>query len=137
MVTMKERFPLLAAGALGASGILLGAFGRHCATGVLQAHDTAALWDKAMYFQLIHAAALLGLASWMRTPLHGVAAHRMVRAVRWMLGGIILFSGSLYLFALGGPRGLNWLTPFGGAGLIIGWIYVAGAAAAPRSEYDL
>lgn len=134
---MKERFPLLAAGVLGASGVLLGAFGEHLAKGDLQAHGAEAMWDKAMTFQLVHAAAMLGLACWMRTPLHGVAAHRMVLAVRWMLGGIVLFSGSLYLFALGAPRGVMWLTPFGGAGLIIGWICVAGAAAAPRSEYDL
>ncbi len=134
---MKERFPLLAGAALGAAGVLLGAFGSHVASRILADHGSRGLWDEAMYLQLIHAAALLGLAGWMRTPTHGAAAHRTVRAVRLILTGTILFSGSLYLFALGGPRLVMWLTPVGGLCLLAGWLYAAGAAVAPRSEYDL
>jgi uncharacterized membrane protein YgdD (TMEM256/DUF423 family) len=39
-----------------------------------------------------------------------------------LLAGIILFSGSLYALALGAPRALGVLTPFGGIALVLGWL---------------
>jgi len=38
-----------------------------------------------------------------------------------MLTGIVLFSGSLYLLALGLPRWLGAVTPFGGFSFILAW----------------
>ena len=35
--------------------------------------------------------------------------------------GIVLFSGSLYWLALGGPRWLGPITPLGGTALLTGW----------------
>ncbi|HEY6823133.1 MAG TPA: DUF423 domain-containing protein [Steroidobacteraceae bacterium] len=34
----------------------------------------------------------------------------------------MLFSGSLYALALGAPRGLGMMTPFGGLALIAAWL---------------
>jgi uncharacterized membrane protein YgdD (TMEM256/DUF423 family) len=45
------------------------------------------------------------------------------------LAGIVLFSGSLYLLALTGTRALGFITPFGGAAFLAGWIALAFAAA--------
>jgi uncharacterized membrane protein YgdD (TMEM256/DUF423 family) len=45
-----------------------------------------------------------------------------------------LFSGSLYLLALGGPRWLGPITPLGGLALIAGWICVIAAAFSPAGE---
>jgi uncharacterized membrane protein YgdD (TMEM256/DUF423 family) len=42
-----------------------------------------------------------------------------------LLAGIVLFSGSLYALALGAPKGLGALTPFGGIFLILGWLALA------------
>ena len=39
--------------------------------------------------------------------------------------GILLFSGSLYIMALGLPRGLGAITPIGGALMIAGWLTLA------------
>ena len=39
--------------------------------------------------------------------------------------GIVLFSGSLYVLALGGPRWLGPVTPVGGTVLIVGWVLLA------------
>jgi uncharacterized membrane protein YgdD (TMEM256/DUF423 family) len=36
--------------------------------------------------------------------------------------GILLFSGSLYALALGGPRWLGPVTPLGGVSFMVGWI---------------
>jgi uncharacterized membrane protein YgdD (TMEM256/DUF423 family) len=39
--------------------------------------------------------------------------------------GTLLFSGSLYAMALGGPRVLGAVTPFGGLGFLAGWAVLA------------
>ena len=39
----------------------------------------------------------------------------------FLLAGILLFSGSLYLFALTGTRSLGTVTPFGGVAFIVAW----------------
>jgi uncharacterized membrane protein YgdD (TMEM256/DUF423 family) len=42
-----------------------------------------------------------------------------------LLAGIVLFSGSLYALALGAPKGLGALAPFGGISLMLGWLALA------------
>jgi uncharacterized membrane protein YgdD (TMEM256/DUF423 family) len=39
--------------------------------------------------------------------------------------GILLFCGSLYIMALGLPRGLGLITPLGGVFMILGWLVLA------------
>jgi uncharacterized membrane protein YgdD (TMEM256/DUF423 family) len=43
-------------------------------------------------------------------------------AASFMLTGIILFSGSLYLLTLTGTRWLGIITPFGGICFLIAWL---------------
>ena len=45
-----------------------------------------------------------------------------------MSGGILLFSGSLYLMTLTGSRALGAITPFGGIALLAGWLALVWAA---------
>jgi uncharacterized membrane protein YgdD (TMEM256/DUF423 family) len=46
-----------------------------------------------------------------------------VRAAGWLfVAGTVLFSGSLYLLALTGVRGLGAVTPVGGLALLAGWL---------------
>ena len=83
------------------------------------------VWDTAVKYHLIHAVALLALAAWMeaRTAAGNNAGRN---ALNWAAGcwvaGVMLFSGSLYALALGGPAGLGPVTPLGGLALITGWI---------------
>lgn len=134
---MHQRFPLLSAGVLGATGVAFGAAGAHPLAGTLAARGGREIWETAVHYQLIHAVALLGLAGWMKPPPTGAAARRAIMAVRCWLAGVILFSGSLYLLAAGLPHWLGAVTPLGGLILVAGWGYVAGAAIAPPSEYDI
>ena len=46
--------------------------------------------------------------------------------------GVVLFAGSLYWLALGGPRWLGPVTPLGGVAFIAGWLLVARAAFSPK-----
>ena len=104
----------------GALGVAFGAFGAHALRGTL---DEVALhtWHTAVEYQLWHALALLIVAlalppSRWRT-LGGFA----------FAAGIALFCGSLYALALGAPRIVGAITPFGGIALIGGWLAAAAA----------
>jgi uncharacterized membrane protein YgdD (TMEM256/DUF423 family) len=134
---MHQRFPLLAAGLLGGTGVIFGAVGTHLLGDHLAALGTHDTWETGVHFQLFHALALLGLAGWMKPVPTGAAAHRCTQAIRCWVIGTILFSGSLYVLALGGPHWVGPITPAGGLFLIAGWAYLVGTALAPRSEYDI
>jgi uncharacterized membrane protein YgdD (TMEM256/DUF423 family) len=127
---MNPRVPLAWAGALGATGVLLGAFGAHALRPTLEASGLRDVWETASRYQLVHAAALLGLAGWLR----GDAGACGRWAGRCWAAGTLLFSGSLYLLALGGPRWLGPVTPLGGGALIAGWVLAGCAARTPRAE---
>jgi uncharacterized membrane protein YgdD (TMEM256/DUF423 family) len=124
---MHHRVALAWAGILGATGVVLGALGAHALKGALLAAGTRDVWETAVTFQLVHAAALLGFAGWLKPPgppRNGCAAW----AVRLLVAGTVLFSGSLYGLAFGAPRWLGPATPLGGLALIGGWILAACAA---------
>ena len=126
---MHHRTALAWAGVLGASGVVLGAFGAHALKGALDAAGTRDAWETASRYQLLHAAALLGFAGWVRSA-QGPGGRCAGWAVRLWVAGTLLFSGSLYALALGAPRWLGPVTPLGGAALIAGWALAAGAALA-------
>lgn len=112
-------------GAFGFTGVLLGAFGAHALKATLVARGTRDIWETAVFYQLIHAATLLGIAAWgERTAPQAIppARNRLAwTACCWSLG-ILLFSGSLYALALGGPpRLLGPITPLGGLAFLAGW----------------
>lgn len=104
--------PLRIAAVLGALLVALGAFGAHGLKPVLEANDTAAIWQTAVFYHAIHAVALLALA------LAGRASRLITTC--WM-GGVIVFSGSLYLLAITDMRWLGAITPIGGLALLAGW----------------
>ena len=81
----------------------------------------AEVWDTAVHYHLIHALALCvaGLVS-------RDGPRSSIRLAGWAFGlGMVLFSGSLYLLALDGPRFLGPVTPLGGVCFIVGWIALA------------
>ena len=47
--------------------------------------------------------------------------------------GVLVFSGSLYLLAVTGVRGLGMITPVGGLAFIAGWLLLAYYFIAQRS----
>lgn len=110
----------LAAGAIaGALGVILGAFGAHALRGRLS--ETAiATWQTAVAYQFTHALALLAVGILLRQG--GASARALLVAGAAFCLGTVLFSGSLYGLALGGPRWLGPVTPLGGAAFIAGWV---------------
>ena len=113
------------AGALGALGVAAGAFGAHGLRDTL-APDRLEVWETAARYELVHAVALVALASaWHRQSRPGTTATLWV-------AGTLVFSGSLYALCLTDVGALGAVTPFGGAAMIAGWIsLLVGATSGP------
>ena len=95
--------------------VALGAFGAHGLRSTLEAGGMLDVWNKAVFYQFIHAIALLVLA------LYGSVNRG---ACLLLLMGILLFSGSLYLLGLTNLRWLGAVTPFGGLCFLAGWAWL-------------
>ena len=95
--------------------VALGAFGAHGLRSTLESRGMVDVWNKAVFYQFIHAIALFVLA------LYG----SINRSAWWLLfAGIVLFSGSLYLLALTSLRWLGAVTPLGGLCFLAGWAWL-------------
>ena len=94
---------------LGFAGVALGAYGAHGLKDLLSANGTAAIWQTAVLYQLVHAVASL----W--------AAERRPLVARFWAAGVVLFSGSLYALALTNIKWLGAITPVGGVLFLAGW----------------
>jgi len=121
-----ERAYLVLAGVLGFLGVALGAFGAHGLkrrlAGAPDGDQRLAWWQTGAQYHQVHALAV-GLA--------GVIAPRVPGGTiaGWLfLGGIALFSGSLYVMTLTGKRALGAITPIGGLLFLAGWAAMTTAA---------
>jgi uncharacterized membrane protein YgdD (TMEM256/DUF423 family) len=112
------RFWVLAAAIDGFLAVAAGALGTHA----LAADPTRASWmSTGAQYAMFHALAVLALAA-----LAGRASGWLLEAAVWcFVAGSLLFSGSLCLLALGGPRLLVFVTPFGGLAFLLGWTALA------------
>ncbi|MCU7877953.1 MAG: DUF423 domain-containing protein [Candidatus Thiodiazotropha sp. (ex Lucinoma borealis)] len=119
---MSRQFLIIAA-ISGLLLVLLGAFGAHALETRIPSYHLV-WWQKAVSYQGIHTLALLGTALLaLQHP------SQPLRFAGWsFIAGILLFSGSLYLLALTGQRGLAMLTPIGGTSFIVGWFALVLAA---------
>lgn len=108
----------------GALAVALGAFAAHGLSGKLDDHAFA-MFETGARYHMYHALAL-GLSA---LAMRDEAARPVATWSAWaFLGGIVLFSGSLYALALTGIHALVFVTPFGGAAFLTGWILLAIAA---------
>jgi uncharacterized membrane protein YgdD (TMEM256/DUF423 family) len=117
------RVHLVVGSLLGAAGVALGAFGAHGLRGRVDA-PLLVVWETAARYHLVHALAVIA-AAWVIERGGG----RWARWAGWLLaGGVVVFSGSLYLMTLTGWRWLGAITPVGGVALVAGWLALARAA---------
>jgi uncharacterized membrane protein YgdD (TMEM256/DUF423 family) len=105
---------------LGGLAVALGAFGAHGLEALLAERDTADTFEIAVRYQFFHALALLACA-WRAT----LGERSASRAAWAFVLGTAIFSGTLYVLAITGPRWLGAVTPIGGVLLIGGWILLA------------
>jgi uncharacterized membrane protein YgdD (TMEM256/DUF423 family) len=111
-MTSRQNSLLALAALSGLIAVWAGAFGAHGVTG-----PKAQEWLKTgAHYQLVHAVGALVALSLTRAGL-----ERMQTVASLFIGGGLIFAGTLYAMALGGPRLLGAVTPIGGLGLMAGW----------------
>ncbi|MGY6274032.1 DUF423 domain-containing protein [Methylomonas sp. MgM2] len=113
---MQARFLLIAAMA-GFTGVAMGAFGAHGLKHVLTEHYLE-VYKTAVNYQMWHALLLAVVAA--------LPQQRLLTWAGWLLiTGIVLFSGSLYILAIGKIGWLGMVTPFGGLAFLAAWALLA------------
>ena len=100
---------LLLAAINGFLAVALGAFGAHGLENKLS-EKMLNTWEKAVTYQMFHVGALLatGLA------MIKISATSLSVAGWFFLAGIIIFSGSLYLYSTTSIKTFAMITPIGG-----------------------
>lgn len=117
-----------AAALTGFLSVAFGAFGAHALDGTLTAEGID-WWQTATLYGLTHSAAALAAG------LSGRGGK--IAAGGWLIvGGAVIFAGTLYAMALGAPRWFGAITPVGGIGMLAGWIMIGwgGLASASRPQ---
>ena len=117
---MSPRLILQLAAMLGGLTVAIGAFGAHGLRAMLEASGRFDTFETAVRYQFYHTLALLavGVLAVVRPELRGPIG---TTAALW-LGGILFFSGSLYLLCFTGITKLGAVAPIGGLLLIAGWV---------------
>lgn len=115
---------VITAAILACLAVVFGAFGAHGLKELINA-DALATFEVGVRYQMYHAIAMLiiGLSTMVPTK-----TQKMV--LLFFTFGVILFSGSIYLLSLKEilpfeVTKIAFLTPIGGFGFIIGWIFLA------------
>lgn len=112
---------LLFASISGIVSVSLGAFGAHALKSKLTQNNVLDTYQTAVQYQFYHTLALLFI---------GLLAMKIesnwLQYSGWMMmGGILIFSGSLYILCF---TGMKWLggaiTPIGGLCFILGWLFL-------------
>ncbi len=119
------KFFIQSGAILGLLSVAIGAFGAHALRASLTASGRADTFETAVKYQFYHALALLAV---------GILLHLMAGnpvAEKWLtyagysfLGGVLVFSGSLYVLCATGITLLGAITPLGGLLMIAGWAMV-------------
>ena len=114
---------LITACILGALSVALGAFAAHGLKELIS-NNAIATFETGVRYQFYHVFALLAVAVLYKDL-------PAVKAAGWLFaGGIILFSGSLYVLSIiqgmvqPGYQWIGAITPFGGLLFIAGWLWM-------------
>ncbi|MEX1031839.1 MAG: DUF423 domain-containing protein [Cellvibrionaceae bacterium] len=120
---IAKLFLIIAAGS-GFLAVALGAFGAHGLKGRLSEALFSA-YQTAVQYHFYHTLALFGLA----LLIQRLGEKTLLLTSGYLfIAGMLLFCGSLYLLALGGPRWLGPITPLGGLAFMVAWLLLFVAA---------
>lgn len=99
--------------------VALGAFGAHGLKSHLSAYGME-IYRVAVLYHLIHGLALF-IVAWLANQ---TVDPRIGYAGIAFVGGILLFSGSLYVLAVTETKWLGAITPLGGLSFLAGWLFI-------------
>jgi uncharacterized membrane protein YgdD (TMEM256/DUF423 family) len=113
---MNHHLSRTVAALSGFFAVAFGAFGAHVLHTRLDALGTSSIWQTGVLYHLVHAVVLLVICRWEPYP----------RRAFWLIfGGMVVFSGSLYLLAFTKILWIGAITPLGGLGMLGGWLTLA------------
>lgn len=114
-ISSKSKSLIVAAGILGFLAVAIGAFGAHSLSGKISP-GMMDIYHTGVMYHLIHSVVILviGLSGRDKFFIAGV----------FFAIGVILFSFSLYLYALTSVLAFAIVTPFGGMFFLIGWLLI-------------
>ena len=110
------KFLLITGAILAALAVLIGAFGAHGLKAKVS-HEDLEIFNTGVSYHMFHALAII---------LMGVMGFNLPHYIisipaYFMVTGVVIFSGSLYLLVITNLRWLGAITPIGGLCFIIGW----------------
>jgi uncharacterized membrane protein YgdD (TMEM256/DUF423 family) len=121
MEKRNKKTPIVAiGGVLLATAVALGAFGAHGLEETLAANGRLDTYETAVKYHFYHGLGMILIGILKKQYKQGYDL-----ACKFMLGGVIIFSGTLYLLSLTNITWLGAITPIGGVLLILAWIWVA------------
>ena len=111
------RLVIIVGALIAGSAVLLGAFGAHGLKTRISIEDLN-IFETAVRYQMYHALGILifGVMGYFLPP------ETLIIPAWFLIAGVIIFSGSLYLMIFTQERWLGAITPIGGFCLVIGWI---------------
>lgn len=126
-----SRRTIVYAGVLGVVGIIAASAGAHGLDNLFAKWEYGpeltekrlAQFNTGVRYHMVHTVALIAIAA---IPFGSPTVRRWT--VRFMIAGIILFSGSLYLLALTNEPNYGMIAPLGGLCWIVGWCGLIGMA---------
>lgn len=127
-LSMNKYFWIKIIAISGFLSVVLGAFSAHGLEAMISDRRMEN-FQTAVQYQIFHTLALLGIVCMEDKFLR---SNYRIYSAAFLLLGIFLFSGSLYLLALTDNSLLGMITPLGGSAFLIGWILLF--LAATRSE---
>ena len=113
MMKINNKFAVISS-ILGMFAVLLGAFGAHYLKTKINP-TSLEVYKTANFYHFIHSIILLILSN--------QKSHNQKKySFYFILFGLLLFCGSLYLLSITDIRWLGAITPIGGVLLILGWL---------------
>lgn len=117
------RKTLASAALLAFIAVVAGAFGAHGLKSILSEAQILS-WQTAVRFQFFHSLGLILLVILYRQQTDKLLPW----SAGFMLAGMLLFSGSIYMLLLTGMSWLGPVTPIGGICLMMGWLLLVVSA---------
>ena len=119
---MTARLLIQLAAIFGGLGVAIGAFGAHALHDMLVKAGRAETFETAVRYQFYHALAALAIGVlWAARP----ELRSLGTTGALWLGGIVVFSGSLYALCFTGVTKLGAVAPIGGLLFLAGWVSLA------------
>lgn len=100
--------------------VALGAFGAHALQDKFKEPKHAKNWNTSTQYQMYHGLGLILVGILSSDSIFG-STSLLTWAGYLMLVGVIIFSGSLYVYSLTGIKKFGAITPIGGVSLLIAW----------------